>query len=77
MVLLLVEDEPYTREGILTEIDWDLLGITKVLTAEDGKEGLEMAESIHLILFLLICTCQKWMVPSCQRLLGKYFLTVH
>lgn len=43
MVLLLVEDEPYTREGILTEIDWDLLGITKVLTAEDGKEGLEMA----------------------------------
>lgn len=43
MILLLVEDEPYTREGIVNAIDWAALGISTVLTAEDGQKGLEMA----------------------------------
>ncbi|MDD4796216.1 MAG: response regulator [Eubacteriales bacterium] len=43
MKLLLVEDEPYTREGILSAVDWDALEITKVLAAEDGQRGLEIA----------------------------------
>ena len=45
MVLLLVEDEPYTKEGILSSIDWGSMGITKVLTADDGRRGLEMAQA--------------------------------
>lgn len=43
MRLLLVEDEPYTREGILSAVDWNLLGISKILTAEDGQKGLDLA----------------------------------
>lgn len=44
MKLLLVEDEYYTVEGILRSIDWNSLGINQVLTADDGKKGLELAK---------------------------------
>lgn len=45
MKLLLVDDESYTRDGILSIIPWADLGITKVESAEDGREGLEKALS--------------------------------
>lgn len=44
MKLLLVDDEPYTREGILSIIAFDKLGIDKVFSAEDGLSGLAMAK---------------------------------
>jgi len=43
MKLLLVEDEYHTMEGILKSIDWNSLGIDTVLTADDGKKGLDIA----------------------------------
>lgn len=46
MKLLLVDDEPYTREGILSMISFKELGIDTVITAQDGVEGLETALSI-------------------------------
>ena len=41
MLLLFVEDEFYTREGIMASLDWNSLGIDKVETAADGKSGEE------------------------------------
>lgn len=47
MILLLVEDEEYTRNGILKSIKWPELGIEKIYTAEDGLEGIEIARSCY------------------------------
>lgn len=43
MKVLIVEDEVLTREGITNSIPWENLGITTVLTAEDGEQGLQSA----------------------------------
>lgn len=43
MKLLIVDDEELTRTGLISSIDWDSLGITEVLQADDGVNGLEMA----------------------------------
>lgn len=43
MRLLLVEDEPYTRDGIKRSIDWNHFGIDDVICAEDGMAGLKLA----------------------------------
>ena len=43
MKLLLVDDEEYSRSGILSVISWKDLGIEEIKIAVNGKEGLEMA----------------------------------
>lgn len=43
MQLLLVEDEPFTRNGILSMVPWEELGIEHVTVAIDGEDGLEKA----------------------------------
>lgn len=43
MKLLIVDDEELTRTGLISAIDWDSLGITEILQADDGMNGLEMA----------------------------------
>lgn len=45
MRLLLVEDEQFTRDGILSIIPWEELGIDQIETAQDGEEGYEKAVS--------------------------------
>jgi len=40
--LLLVEDEYYTRQGIMQTTPWPKLGITEVACASNGQEGLRM-----------------------------------
>ena len=42
MKLLFAEDEYYTRMGILTSTKWEELGVTRVLTAEDGNQAMEL-----------------------------------
>ena len=42
MKLLFVEDEFYTRNGILQSIDWAALGIDQVESASNGQEGLKL-----------------------------------
>jgi len=39
MTLLFIEDEIYTRTGILESVAWEPLGITRVETANDGRSG--------------------------------------
>ncbi len=41
--ILLVDDEDLIRNAIATIIDWQSIGITEILQAEDGELGLEMA----------------------------------
>lgn len=43
MKLLIVDDEELTRTGVISSIDWKELGISEVLQADDGINGLEMA----------------------------------
>ena len=43
MKLLIVEDEKFTREGIVEEISWKSIGISSIELAVDGKEGIEKA----------------------------------
>lgn len=43
MKLLIVDDEELTRTGVVSSIDWAALGISEVLQADDGLNGLEMA----------------------------------
>lgn len=44
MKILIVDDEQLTREGIVHSVDWAALGITEVLEADDGVNGLQMAK---------------------------------
>ena len=44
MRLLIVDDEPYTREGLKEEIDWKKLGIDEILDADDGETARNMLE---------------------------------
>lgn len=43
MKLLIVDDEDLTRNGLVQSIDWASLGITQVLQADDGANGLAAA----------------------------------
>lgn len=43
MKLLLVEDEQFAREGLLSMISKEHLGITEIITAIDGNDGLQKA----------------------------------
>ncbi len=42
--LMLVDDERDVREGVLNEIDWELLGFEVMGTAENGKEAVELLD---------------------------------
>lgn len=42
MKLLVIDDEPLVRRGIVSLIPFEELGIEKVLEAENGQKGLEM-----------------------------------
>lgn len=44
MRLLIVDDEYYTRQGILGDIDFSSIGITETAEADDGYSGLEKAQ---------------------------------
>jgi two-component system response regulator YesN len=50
---LIIDDEKYTREGIIRKIDWNRLGITQVEEAEDGVQGIEKAAIV--VPDLVIC----------------------
>lgn len=39
MFLCFIEDEFYTREGILNSIDWQALQIDRLESTSDGKAG--------------------------------------
>ncbi|MDD3338153.1 MAG: response regulator [Lachnospiraceae bacterium] len=47
MILLIADDEELTRNGLRTAVDWESLQIHKVLCAEDGIQGLELAREHH------------------------------
>ncbi len=47
MKLLIVDDEELTRNGLISSIDADRLGIDTILLADDGVNGLEQAKSQH------------------------------
>lgn len=45
--LLVVDDESYTKEGILEDYPWKELGIGEVRGADDGIEALEIASMLN------------------------------
>lgn len=51
--LLLADDEFYTRQGILHEIDWEGIGIDRIIEADDGINALKKVEQVAPDLALL------------------------
>lgn len=47
MKLLIADDEKLTREGIISSIDWDSLGVSQIYQADDGVHGLELAKEVE------------------------------
>ena len=45
--LLIVEDETFTREGLLKHISWRTLGIKEIRIAANGRDALELMEDFH------------------------------
>ena len=45
--LLIVDDEPRIRRGLLKSIPWNSIGFTEVREAQNGREALEIAEEMH------------------------------
>lgn len=45
--LLLVDDEPVTRNGLMKHVPWNELGVDTVKDARDGIEAFEIAERFH------------------------------
>ncbi|MDE6203108.1 MAG: response regulator, partial [Lachnospiraceae bacterium] len=43
MKLLIVDDEKLTRNGLVSSINWEKLGISEIRQASDGINGLEAA----------------------------------
>lgn len=43
MKLLIADDEALTREGLISSIDWNSLGIRQIFQADDGLHALEIA----------------------------------
>lgn len=44
MKLLIVDDEDYTREGLVESIQWKEFGIDEIMQARDGRSGLAIAQ---------------------------------
>ena len=44
MKILIADDEDYTREGLLGEIDWEAFGIDEIMQAVNGDEALKIAK---------------------------------
>ena len=42
MKILIADDEDYTREGLLEEIDWEEFGIDEIMQAVNGEEALKI-----------------------------------
>lgn len=47
MILLIVDDEKLTRSGLISSIDWDSLGIERIIEASNGSEGIRLAKEGH------------------------------
>ncbi len=47
MKLLLVDDEDMTRNGLIQALDWSDIGITDIVQASDGLQGLDMVKEEH------------------------------
>ena len=45
MHILIADDEELTRKGIISSINWDALGITKIDCADDGFHALECVKN--------------------------------
>lgn len=43
MKLLIVDDEELTRQGIINSLDFNSMGISEIITADDGVNGLRVA----------------------------------
>ena len=44
MKILIADDEDYTREGLMEEIDWEEFGIDEIMQAVNGEEALKIVQ---------------------------------
>ncbi|WP_252891175.1 hypothetical protein [Thermoclostridium stercorarium] len=58
--LLVVDDEPYTKEGILEDYPWKALGIDEVKGADDGIEALEISSTFNPDIIITDVRMREW-----------------
>lgn len=51
--VLIADDEPIIREGIIDAVDWENLGMEVAAEAEDGEEALDIAQGRHIDIVLV------------------------
>ncbi|GIO65707.1 MAG TPA: response regulator [Paenibacillus cookii] len=51
--VLIADDEPIIREGIIDAVDWEKLGMEVAAEAEDGEEALDIAQGRHIDIVLV------------------------
>lgn len=44
MKILIADDEDYTREGLISELDWESFGIDEIMQAANGEEALKIVK---------------------------------
>lgn len=44
MKILIADDEDYTREGLIDELDWESFGIDEIMQAANGEEALKIVK---------------------------------
>ncbi len=80
MKLLIVDDEPYTREGLCDMLAQSGLGLESILTAKDGEQGLCVAKAERPDILLCdvrmpgmdgisLARAARLALPDCQLLL--------
>lgn len=47
MKILIADDDAYTRDGLVKNIDWELLGIDEIMQAVNGQDALKTARWFH------------------------------
>ena len=65
MKLLIVDDEELTRTGVISSINWESLGITEIFQADDGINGLQIAQTCSRKLYSVMCVCPEWTALQC------------
>ena len=75
--LLIADDEPLIRNGVKNIIDWESLGFSKILLAEDGQEALDLIRKnkVDLVLTDIVMPFMDGLELS--KVLSEEFPEIH
>ena len=69
--VLVVEDEPYVRRGIVLSVDWTALDCFVVGEAANGEEGYDAALKFQPNIIITDIRMPRWTASRCSSGLGR------